>query len=213
MAPPKNIGSSRSTDVRQFRSPTDRSAVTRMLPPHFACRRSNSSSASAWLTLAAVFLFCSTAQADEGGVPPWLSGSFFFSAAVPNQPRWYIPTQICYYNGSAFFDKTFRRGGTLNLGLSAQAELAFITPTGVPNTKLCGGQPTFSLTGGGGWERTSVIDLAWERVPCELRLTERENHEAIGDVIRAHPRSGGCCRCVVRPVGDGRVFTSPGVVG
>ena len=86
MAPPKNIGSSRSTDVRQFRSPTDRSAVTRMLLPRFACRRLNPSSASVWLTLAAVSLFCSTAQADEGGVPFWLSGSLVISAAVPNQP-------------------------------------------------------------------------------------------------------------------------------
>ena len=145
MAARKNIGSSRSTDVRQFRSPTDRSAVTRMLPPRFACR--------------------------------------------------------------------FQSGDTLNLGLSAQAELAFMTPTWVPSTKLFGGQPVFSLTVGGGWEQTSVIDLAWGRVPCELRPTERENHEAIGDVTPAQLRSGGCCRCVVRPVGDGRVFTNPGVVG
>jgi hypothetical protein len=75
-----------------------------------------------------------TAQADEGGTPFWLSGSYFFSAAVPNQPGWYIPTQFYYYNGSAFRNKSFQRGDTLNLGLTARLELAFATPTWVPDT-------------------------------------------------------------------------------
>jgi hypothetical protein len=101
-------------------------------------------------------LLWTTARADQAGTPFWLSGSYFFSAAVPNQAGWYIPTQIYYYNGSSFRDKTFQRGDTLNLGLSAQVELAFITPTWAPDTKWLGGQPSFALTIGGGRNRTSA---------------------------------------------------------
>jgi porin len=71
VTPPKNIGSSRSTDVRQFRSPTDRSAVTRMLLPRFARRWSKPSSASAWLTLAAVLLLGLTVAATPARAQPY----------------------------------------------------------------------------------------------------------------------------------------------
>lgn len=109
-----------------------------------------------WLALSAGLFVGATAQADEGGVGFWLSGSYFFSAAVPNTPGWYVPTQIYYYQGSSLRDKSFQRGDTANLGLDAQVELAFFTPTWVPNARWFGGQPSFSLTVGGGRNQTSA---------------------------------------------------------
>ena len=97
-----------------------------------------------------------SAQADEGGAAFWMSGSYFFSAAVPDQPGWSIPTQIYYYTGSAGRNERFQRGNTVNLGLSSQLVLASVTPTWDPNTKWLGGQPSLSLTVGGGWNSTSA---------------------------------------------------------
>jgi hypothetical protein len=111
---------------------------------------------SARLALVAVLLVCVTAQADEAGTPFWLSGSYFFSAAVPNAPGWYVPTQFYYYNGSSQRNKSFQRGDTLNLGLNANLQFVFITPTWNPDVQWLGGQPSFSLTLGGGRNSTSA---------------------------------------------------------
>jgi hypothetical protein len=97
-----------------------------------------------------------SAQADEGGTPFWLSGSYSFSAAVPSEPGWYVPAQTYYYNGSAGRNLSLQRGNTLNLGLSSQLMLLSVTPTWDPNTKWLGGQPSFSLPVGGGWNSTSA---------------------------------------------------------
>ena len=112
--------------------------------------------ASALLALTMTLSTCISALADEGGVAFWLSGQYAGFAAVPQQPGWYMPTQLYYYNGNAGANKTFQRGNAANLGLNSQAALAFFTPTWVPNEKWFGGQPSFSLTFGGGWNQTSA---------------------------------------------------------
>ena len=97
-----------------------------------------------------------SARADEGGVPFWLSGSYSSFAAVPQQPGWYMPTQLYYYNGDASGTKSFQRGDSVNLGLSSKLAMLFLTPTWVPDEKWFGGQPSFALTFGGGWNSTSA---------------------------------------------------------
>src|SRR5262249_62222779 len=67
--------------------------------------------ASALLTLAAIVLPWGAARADEGGVPFWLSGTYSSLSAVPQQPGWYVPTQLFFYDGSAGGGKTFQIGG------------------------------------------------------------------------------------------------------
>jgi hypothetical protein len=113
-------------------------------------------SATALLVLALALSPWTSTRADEGGVSFWLPGQYASFAAVPSQPGWYIPTQLYYYNGSADTTKTFQRGDSANLGLSSRAALIFFTPTWVPNEKWFGGQPSFSLTFGGGWNSTSA---------------------------------------------------------
>jgi hypothetical protein len=111
---------------------------------------------SALVALAVTFSLWVSARADEGGVSFWLPGQYSSFAAVPQAPGWYLPTQLYYYNGSASGTKNFQSGDALNLGLSSQAALLFFTPTWVPNETWFGGQPSFSLTFGGGWNSTSA---------------------------------------------------------
>jgi hypothetical protein len=115
--------------------------------------------ASALPALAFALLPFTHARADEGGVPFWLSGSYFSLAAVPQQPGWYMPTQLYYFNGNASATKTFERGNFLTAGLSSDATLILFTPTWAPDTKWLGGQPSFSVTFGGG-RNASSADLS-----------------------------------------------------
>jgi len=112
--------------------------------------------ASALLTFSVTLFLGVSASADEGGVPFWLSGQYSSFAAVPQQPGWYMPTQLYNYNGEANGTKSFQRGDSVDLGVSSKAALMFFTPTWVPNEKWFGGQPSLSLTFGGGWNSTSA---------------------------------------------------------
>ena len=96
------------------------------------------------------------ARADEGGVAFWLSGQYASFAAVPQEPGWYLPTMFYYYNASAGGSKSFPRGTTISLGLDTQVPLLFIVPTFVPDVKILGGQPAFSVGFGGGYNETSA---------------------------------------------------------
>jgi len=136
-------------------------------------------SASFTLIFAVTLLPWASARADEGGVPFWLSGSYSSFAAVPEQPGWYMPTQLYYYNGSADASKTFQRGDSANVGLSSQAALIFFTPMWVPNEKWFGGQPSFSLTFGGGWNSTSA-DLSVSTVRFGTQTLDRSDSDSGG---------------------------------
>jgi hypothetical protein len=122
-----------------------------------------------------------SARADEGGVPFWLSGSYSSFAAVPQQPGWYMPTQLYYYNGDASGTKEFQRGNTVDSGLSTQAALIFFTPTWVPNEKWFGGQPSFSLTFGGGWNKTTA-DLSTSTVNGTQTLNRSDTDSGGADL-------------------------------
>jgi len=98
----------------------------------------------------------SSLRADEGGVPFWLSGQYASLAAVPPEPGWYLPTMFYYYNGNASRSKSLTRGNTVSAGLDTQTPLLFVVPTFVPDVTLLGGQPSFAVEFGGGYNQTSA---------------------------------------------------------
>ena len=95
------------------------------------------------------------------------------------EPGWYIPTQLYYYNGSADATQSFQRGNTADLGVSSKLALIFFTPTWVPNEKWFGGQPSFSLTFGGGWNSTSA-DLSVSTVNVGTQTLNRSDSDSGG---------------------------------
>ncbi len=103
-----------------------------------------------------IFALEKDASADEGGVPFWLSGQFASFAAVPQAPGWYQPVMLYYYSGDASDSKSFPRGSSISAGLDSQAPLLFLAPTFVPDAKFLGGQPSFSVAFGGGYNETSA---------------------------------------------------------
>ena len=131
------------------------------LPRRFHVHAFSVRTATALVALSLTLLTWTSTHADEGGVAFWLSGQFASFAAVPPDPGWYLPTVGYYYNGSASSSKSFPRGTTISSGLDAQAGLMFIVPTFVPDVKVLGGQPSFSVAFGGGYAETSAdVSLA-----------------------------------------------------
>jgi hypothetical protein len=105
----------------------------------------------------AVCVHASAAHADESGVGFWLSGSYASFSALPPEPGWSIPALFYYYDGSAGAGKSFQHGSSVTAGLRSQSAVVFLTPTWAPaGENWFGGQPSFSLTLGAGWNATSA---------------------------------------------------------
>ena len=103
------------------------------------------------LLLTAQMMAASTgAWADEGGTSFWLPGQYASFAAVPPTPGWSLATEIYYYSGEASASKTFAQGETLSVGFDSREAQLLLTPSYTPLTKVLGGSPALSLTGGYG---------------------------------------------------------------
>jgi hypothetical protein len=94
--------------------------------------------------------------ADQGGIPFWVSGQFASLAAVPQDPGIYLPVMVYYFQGSASVSKTFQRGTTIAAGLESKAPLMLLSPTYVPDVKIVGGRPAFSIGFAGGYNWASA---------------------------------------------------------
>jgi hypothetical protein len=85
------------------------------------------------------------AQADEGGVPFWLSGASASFAAVPASPGWSLTATPYYTNGSAPGGKPFPRGSLLVTGYRSLSPVLSVQPGYAPDVKVAGGQPYVGL--------------------------------------------------------------------
>ena len=136
--------------------------------------------ASAVLLLAVAVVPWEKARPDEGGVPFWTSGTYASFAAVPPDPGWYMPIQLYYYNGDASGTKSFQRGDAVVSGLDSKATvLLFVTPTWAPDEKWFGGQPSFALTFGGGWNSTTA-NLSLSTVNFGTQTIDRSSTDVGG---------------------------------
>jgi hypothetical protein len=102
------------------------------------------------------------ARADEGGVSFWLPGEFGSLAAAPQVPGWAVGIINLYESEqasgavAAAREITINKGTvpvnlSLNLNLSARADLVLVVPTYVFATKVLGGQLAVSMAGAPGY--------------------------------------------------------------
>ena len=111
----------------------------------------------ALLTLIVLLVPWGGACGDESGSSFWLPGVYPGFIAVPPTTGFTMPVTSYYDTGTAGAGQKFQHGISVNEGLSAQAAVMFFTPTWAPaGEKWFGGQPSFSLTFGGGWEKVDA---------------------------------------------------------
>ena len=99
----------------------------------------------------------SSAFADEGGVPFWLSGQYSSMSAVPPTEGWSVVLLPYIYNGSA--DKTVKlqRGQSINAGVSTRESIAFVQLGYASEEKIFGGQPYIGVGWGPGANTTTAF--------------------------------------------------------
>lgn len=107
------------------------------------------------------------ARADEGGASFWLPGQYASLAAVPPSPGWSLSTDGYYYSGGSSASEAFSHGETLSEGLDSRESLLLLTLAYAPQTKILGGQPSLSLSGGYGGNRVQA-DLSVSSQGIEL---------------------------------------------
>lgn len=112
------------------------------------------------LLVAAACWAVSSASADEGGVPFWLSGQYASMAAVPPTPGWTVMAMTYYYNGSADMSQTFQKGGNLVKGVDSHMSLVLGQLSYAWDTPLLGGVPMLGMSWGAGNNSTSASLLA-----------------------------------------------------
>ena len=100
--------------------------------------------------------FSPSSQADEGGVPFWLSGQYAAMAAVPMNTGWSLVALPYIYSGSADKSKSFQHGQSVNAGLNTRESLALIQLGYVAEEKILGGQPYIGFGWGPGTNSTTA---------------------------------------------------------
>ena len=100
--------------------------------------------------------FSPSSQADEGGVPFWLSGQYAAMAAVPMNTGWSLVALPYVYSGSADKSKSFQHGQSVNAGLNTRESLALIQLGYVAEEKILGGQPYIGFGWGPGTNSTTA---------------------------------------------------------
>ncbi|MBB6411300.1 hypothetical protein HNQ71_003974 [Mesorhizobium sangaii] len=96
------------------------------------------------------------AFADEGGISFWLPGQYGSFAAIPTEPGW--SWAAVYYHASlaAGADQQFSRGGRIDAGLDANANLVLFGPSYTFAAPVIDGQLTLSMMAVGGRNEASV---------------------------------------------------------
>jgi hypothetical protein len=92
-------------------------------------------------------LWSQCALADEGGVSFWLPGTYGSLAAVPAQPGWSFATIYYHTSVDAGAGTSFVRGGGVEAGIKASADLQMFSPSYVFATPVLGGQAALGMTG------------------------------------------------------------------
>jgi hypothetical protein len=96
------------------------------------------------------------ARADEGGVSFWLPGLFGSLAAAPGQPGWAFQSLYLHTQPEAGADAAFPRGGRIDSGIQARADLFGFGAAYVFATPVLGAQPSLSLLAVAGHMHASI---------------------------------------------------------
>ncbi|RNJ46272.1 phenol degradation protein meta [Mesorhizobium erdmanii] len=127
-------------------------------------------------------LHAGSAFADEGGISFWLPGQYGSFAATPTEPGWSWTT--VYYRASlaAGSDQQFPRGGQIDAGLDANANLVLLGPAYTFADPMLGGQLALSMMAVGGRNEASVDAVLTGPNGNRLSGSATDGLTALGDL-------------------------------
>jgi hypothetical protein len=106
--------------------------------------------------LAAMLWSPAASFADEGGVSIWIPGFYGSFAALPVEPGPSFATIYYHTSVDAGGDRAFPRGGRIEAGLDADADLVFLAPSYAFETPVFGAQAAVSLAVAAGHSKGSI---------------------------------------------------------
>ena len=131
-----------------------------------------------------VLLFLNVSLADENGISFWFAGQFSSLVAKEKTPKWILDFKIYYINNKISYP-----GGTVK----TKSPYLFLEPTFSPNTKWFGGQPSFTLSQGYGYDESTSKNLTqtkWDlsnMYPFGEIAWNRENHNLMVYIMGGLP--------------------------
>jgi hypothetical protein len=99
------------------------------------------------------------ARADQAGISFWLPGLYGSLAAVPSQPGWTVASIYYHTSVDAGANAVFPRGGRVEAGLDARADLGLMNATYVFASPVLGAQAAIGMMATFGRNRSSVDAL------------------------------------------------------
>lgn len=137
------------------------------------------------IAMAAAFVAAcpKSALADEGGVSFWLPGLFGSLAATPAVPGWAFSAIYIHNNVNAGAGQSFPRGGRIDVGIDARADLVAFGPTYIFATPVLGAQASVSLLGIAGRTQGSVSASLTGPLGNTISGSRTEALTSFGDVI------------------------------
>lgn len=123
------------------------------------------------------------ALADEGGVSFWLPGMYSSYSATPTTPGWSWATLYYHSTVNAGANSRFPRGGRVDVGLDAKADLSAFGPTYTFQEQVIGGQLSLSLMALGGRSQGTVDAMISGPQGNIISGRRTESLTAFGDLL------------------------------
>lgn len=123
------------------------------------------------------------AIADEGGVSFWLPGMYSSYSATPSTPGWSWAALYYHSTVNAGANSQFPRGGRVDVGLDAKADLVVLGPTYTFHEPIIGGQLSLSLMAMGGRSQGTVDAMISGPHGGTISGSRTESLTAFGDLL------------------------------
>ncbi|UVK41583.1 transporter [Mesorhizobium sp. AR10] len=124
----------------------------------------------------------SPVYADEGGISFWLPGQYGSFAATSTTPGWAWTTVYYHASLAAGADQQFPRGGQINAGLDANANLVLFGPAYTFADAVLDGQLTLSMMAVGGRNEATIDAVLTGPNGNTLSSSATDSLTAFGDL-------------------------------
>jgi hypothetical protein len=122
-------------------------------------------------------------SADENGISFWIPGFYGSLASVPATPGWSVAAIYYHTSVSAGAGQAFPRGGRVDVGVDARADLGLLIPTYVFETPVMGAQASLSMITTYGRNQSSAAAILTGPLGNTISANRTDTLTAFGDLV------------------------------
>jgi hypothetical protein len=122
-------------------------------------------------------------SADENGISFWIPGFYGSLASVPATPGWSVAAIYYHTSVSAGAGQAFPRGGRVDVGVDARADLGLLIPTYVFETPVMGAQASLSMITTYGRNQSSAAAILTGPLGNTISANRTDTLTAFGELV------------------------------